>query len=214
MLWEVEIRPSAGETDFEGQRVLESAHNLGITSLRTVQAARVFLLQGELTEADLHAAAQLLLADPVTEVFLVRRLYPDPVAAELEDNRQLNVLFLPGVTDSVAENALKAMKRAGFQADHVATGRRIRVNSCIAETELQQLSRRVLSNEAIEHVVSGTLEMQDLSLGSSYELSLTTVAIRGMNAEQLAELSVKGQLYLSPAEMETVHTAGSRSHRH
>lgn len=204
MLWEVEIRPSEGETDFEGKRVLESAQNLGIKSLKTVQAARVFLLQGELAEADLHAAAQLLLADPVTEKFQVRRLHPDPVVAAAEDSTQLNVLYLPGVTDSVAENALKALKRAGFRADHVATGRRFRVNSSITATELQQLSRRVLSNEAIEHVMSGTLEMQDLSLGSSYELSLTTVAIRGMNAEELAELSVKGQLYLSPAEMGTV----------
>lgn len=207
MLWEIEIRPSGEETDFEGQRVLESARNQGIGSLARVETARLFLLQGNLDESQVIRATSLLLADPVTEQAGIRCLHPDAeLLQESGGQTVLNVLYLPGVTDSVAENALTALRQADFLVDHVATGRRFRVNSTITDSDQQKLSRRVLSNEAIEHVVTGALQLQDLSLGSSYQLSLTTVPIRQMTESELAELSVRGQLYLSPAEMETVQS--------
>jgi hypothetical protein len=67
-----------------------------------------------------------------------------------------------------------------------------------------QLSKKVLANDAIEYVVTGPLQIKDLTLGSEYRFKLTTVAIRDMSDEELMVLSKKGQLYLSIAEMKTV----------
>ena len=50
MLWEVEIRPAAGQVDREGQRVLAECSGMGLQSIASVDAARSFILQGELAE--------------------------------------------------------------------------------------------------------------------------------------------------------------------
>ncbi len=209
MLWEVEILPIGSEKDYEGQRILASARSQGIPGIRSVRAARTFLIQGELSREDVHQAASRLLADSVTEHFRIYDLTGDALvqaaaAAAAAGETLLNVLFHPGVTDSVAENALAAICRMNLAATHVATCRRYWLSGELDASRLNQVCRKVLANDAIEYVVRGALKIRDLSLGSEYRLRLTTVPIRGMDDVQLMELSRKGQLYLSIAEMRTV----------
>jgi phosphoribosylformylglycinamidine synthase len=116
----------------------------------------------------------------------------------------LNVLLHPGVTDSVADNAAKALARLNMSVTNVATCRRYWINGDLGAAKLRRLSSRVLANDAIEYVVTGPLQISDLSLGSEYKFHLTTVAIRDMDDAALMELSKKGQLYLSLTEMKTV----------
>jgi phosphoribosylformylglycinamidine synthase II len=210
MLWEVEILPVGSEKDYEGQRVLSSATSQGIAGLRTVRAARTFLIQGDLTQADVTRAAEQLLVDAVTEQFTVRDLLAStsPEATTTSSGNSanfcLNVLFHPGVTDSVAENAARALTQLNFNVTNVATCRRYWVVGNLSDAHQNQLTRRILSNEAIEYVVTGPLQIKDLSIGSEYTFKLTTVAIRDMSDDALMVLSRKGQLYLSLAEMKTV----------
>lgn len=98
MLWEVKIRPAAGEVDREGLRIVHEATALGVTSIRTVAAARLFLLQGALTEADVHRAAETLLVDPIVETAVIR-----PLGATEDAAAAVTVLFKAGVTDNVAQ---------------------------------------------------------------------------------------------------------------
>lgn len=205
MLWEVEILPIGSEKDYEGQRVLASAKSQGIAGLKSVISARTFLIQGELTPEDINRAADQLLVDSVTEQFHVRQL-PASSADGAGSQAQilLNVLLHPGVTDSVAENAVKALTRLNLNVTNVATCRRYWITGDLDAARLTQLTKKVLSNDAIEYVVKGPLQIKDLSLGSEYKLKLTTVPIRDMNDDELMVLSKKGQLYLSIAEMKTV----------
>jgi phosphoribosylformylglycinamidine synthase len=62
----------------------------------------------------------------------------------------------------------------------------------------------VLANDAIEHVITGPLQLSDLSVGSDYNFDLQTVAIRDMDDDALVRLSAEGQLYLSLTEMQTI----------
>ena len=211
MLWEVEILPIGSEKDYEGRRILASAKSQGISGLSTVISAKAFLIQGDLTREDAHRAAEQLLVDPVTEQFHVHELPYGPNAQCLDSNgpsaskaRLLNVLLHPGVTDSVADNAAKALTRLNLNVTNVATCRRYWINGDLGTAKLTQLTKKVLSNDAIEYVVSGPLQIKDLSIGSEYKFKLTTVAIRDMNDDALMVLSKKGQLYLSIAEMKTV----------
>ena len=109
MLWEVEILPAGGEKDYEGQRVLAAAGHQGITELQSVRAGRAFLVQGDLDAEQVRRGAAALLADPVTEQFTVRSLPATADSASADGSILLNVLFHPGVTDSVAENAREAL---------------------------------------------------------------------------------------------------------
>ncbi len=205
MLWEVEIQPIGSEKDYEGQRVLASAKSQGIVGLTSVKAARTFLIQGDLSENDARRAAEQLLVDPVTEQFAVHQLPVSPSEiSNLKSQMLLNVLLHPGVTDSVAENAIQALNRLKLSVTNAATCRRYWIQGDLTAAQWNQLQKKVLANDAIEYVVRGPLQIKDLSVGSEYKFKLTTVAIRDMDDEALMVLSKKGQLYLSIAEMKTV----------
>ena len=205
MLWEVEILPAGNNIDHEGHRVLASAQNQGIPGLTSVRTARSFLIQGNLDQAAVTRAAERILCDTVVEEFKVHAL---PAQTSLSSDQaaeiHVNVLLHPGVTDSVAENAARALSQQNFSVDNVATCRKYWLTGDLNSAAMTQLKKKVLANDAIEYVVAGPLQIKDLTLGSEYNFKLTTVAIRDMNDDELMVLSKKGQLYLSIAEMKTV----------
>lgn len=202
MLWEVEILPSQDSRDHEGQRVLSDARSLGIQSLAEVRSARSFLIQGELTEDEAGRAAEVLLCDRVVEQYRVIALPDGTQGGEAEC---LNVLLHPGVTDSVAENASRALSELDLNVTAVATCRKYWLTGELTDAEHHRVSSRVLANDAIEYIVAGPLQLEDLSLGSEYDYRLGTVPIRLMDTdEQLMKLSAEGQLYLQLAEMQTI----------
>jgi phosphoribosylformylglycinamidine synthase subunit PurSL len=206
MLWEVEIRPAAGQVDREGKRVLAECFGLGLQSVSTVEAARSFILQGELSDDVVTRISRTLLADGVAESFSIHQLDAAAGGSSNGSNggQLLNVLFKDGVTDNVANSALKAMKDQDVSVEAVATCRKYWVNDGASEAEIERLSAKVLSNDAIEHVVSGPLQMDRISLGGDYTFNLTHIPIRGMGDDALEQLSKDGQLYLSLEEMRTI----------
>lgn len=206
MLWEVEIRPASGQIDREGERVLTESSGLGLQTVSSVEAARSFLLQGELPDDVVTRVSKKLLADGVAESFTIHRLdaSTDDASNESESGNLLNVLFKDGVTDNVANSALKALKDQDVSVEAVATCRKYWVNDDASETEIERLSTKVLSNDAIEHVVTGPLQMDRISLGGDYKFKLTHVSIREMDDAALEQLSKDGQLYLSLEEMRTI----------
>jgi phosphoribosylformylglycinamidine (FGAM) synthase PurS component len=66
MLWEVEIRPASGQVDREGERILAECSGLGLGSVSTVTAARSFLLEGDLDEAEASSMCSSNLASRTT----------------------------------------------------------------------------------------------------------------------------------------------------
>jgi len=201
MLWEVEIRPASGQVDREGERILAECNGLALNSVSTVTTARSFLLEGELDETEASRLGQSLLVDSVAETFAVTRVGSGETTS---DACLLNVLYKPGVTDNVASSTLKTLKDQNVPVEAVATCRKYWLNENADRSEIERLSARVLSNDAIEHVVSGPLKMDGIAFGSSYEFTLTHVAIRAMDDESLNRLSSHGQLYLSLEEMRTI----------
>ena len=206
MLWEVEIRPAANEIDREGLRIVQEARALGVTSIRHVQSARSFLLQGDsLTESNARRAAATLLADPIVEAFRVFRVskieqpeYDDSPASNVVQSSTtvqkplLNVLFKPGVTDNVASSTQKALVDIGFSVDAVATVRKYWFEADASQRELDRLAKRVLANDAVERVISGPLQMDKIGAGSEYKYALRTVSLRDMNDAALIHLRAGG----------------------
>ncbi len=204
MLWEVEIRPAANQIDREANRVLAECQALGSQSVTAIDSAHSFLIQTE-SESVEHAATGLLV-DTVVETYAIHRLPQTNGSAGSKSPEQqlLNVLFKPGVTDNVAQSAKTALRDLGLQVDAVSTCRKFWFNGDADRGELQRLAAKILSNDAIEQVVWGPLQIESISLGGDYEFKLTHVPIRDMDGDQLMELSLKGQLYLNLAEMQTI----------
>ncbi|MCA8995281.1 MAG: phosphoribosylformylglycinamidine synthase subunit PurS, partial [Planctomycetaceae bacterium] len=197
MLWEVEIRPAATEVDREGAHVLRAARNVGAGSVQSVASGRSYLIEGDVNAADIEGPALHLLADSVTETATVHPLPQSLSTLHSQPSTLLNVLFKPGVTDNIGLTAEKALADLGLKIDRVSTCRKYWVNADANEADLARLAGKVLSNDAIEHVEQGPLQLTTIGVGSDYTFQLKHIAIREMDDAALQKLSKEGQLYLS-----------------
>ena len=204
MLWEVEIHPAIGKVDREGARVLNEARALRLGSVLAVRAARSFLIEGDADEAVIRGRALGLLVDSVVETTQISNLKSQIENQKSKIKNHFNVLFKPGVTDNVANSTKSALIDLKIPVTSVATVRKYWVNEGASDADVLRLIKRVLSNDAIEHVVAGPLRMSSIAVGSEYQFKLTHVAIRGMDGDRLIRLSKEGQLYLNLTEMQTI----------
>lgn len=209
MLWEVDIHPAAGQADLNARQVETAASELGIAEDLHVRSARGFLIQGELDEHQIARLASELLADVVVEETVVAAvgdqslLSLSPSPFPLLPSTVIHVLPKPGVMDPVAASTQAAIADFGMKADAVRTLKKYWVDG-LAEESVTQLCSKLLANDAIEQAIVGPLPFRRLEVGAPYQFKLTTMAIRAMGDEALRELSLKGQLYLSLTEMQTI----------
>ncbi len=76
--------------------------------------------------------------------------------------------------------------------------------SDLEDASLNRLCQKLLSNDSIERVIVGPLNLERIDVGTAYKFQLAKVDIRTLNDDQLLALSRTGQLYLSLAEMQTI----------
>jgi len=220
-LWEVDIHPAPGEPDLLGRSTAAQAHDLGLGDL-SIQAARGFLVQGDLSAADIQRLAKELFADLVVERPVVSLLAsgghqsPDTsqvTGAEItggsrrpplaKNQTLIHVLPKPGVTDPVADSALKAIADFGLKADAVCTLRKYWVADLPAD-RLKLLTTKLLANDSIEQVIIGPLKLERIDVGSSYQFEAQTVSITNLADEALLALSKVRTLSLTLVEMQTI----------
>ena len=203
-LWEIDIGPAAGLPDLPGATVAADARDLGLAREASVDARRVYLVQGALSEDQVQRLARELLADSVIERTLVARAgdsrLSEPPSA---GGRLIHVLLKPGVMDPVAQSTLTAIADFGFTAEAVRTLRKYWIRG-VADTDLTLLCSKILANDSIEQVVEGPLQIEQLQFGSPYQFSLVHVPLRALDDAGLLALSKQGQLYLSLAEMQAI----------
>ena len=203
-LWQVDIYPAEGETNREAERTAEEIRELGLGDGLSVRFARGFLIQGEFAADAARRLAGSLLADSITEHSLVAIAGQDLLSQPPgEATTLVNVLPKPGVMDPVAASTMAAARDLGFDVESVRTFRKYWLGN-IPPGSLESICRRALSNESIEQVVVGPLEMDRLDVGSTYTLHRTDVPIRQLDDDALLGLSREGQLYLTLVEMQTI----------
>ena len=204
-LWQIDIYPSENQVDREAIRTSEEISELGLGSQLSVAFARTFLVQGDFMRDEAVRLAETLLCDAVTERSVVaiagQEVLNQP--PEEECSTLVNVLPKPGVMDPVAASTVGAARDAGFEVDAVRTMRKYWLGH-LPQGDLDAICRRALSNDAIEQVIQGPLEMDQLDVGSSSEFQIVTVPIRDLDDEGLLTLSRDGQLYLTLVEMQTI----------
>lgn len=203
MIFQIEIVPGEHETDGVGASIQSEARDLGLGSHLSVAAAYGFLLQGSLDHDQLQRAASLLSDSIVQSTTIARVGSPELNQPRRELNQIIYVLPKPGVMDPVALSTLQALQDMELPVEQVATFRKYWVSPCEQE-QLDRLSQKLLSNDSIERVVFGPLELDRLSIGSQYKFDLKTIELTQLNDQQLTKLSREGQLYLSLVEMQTI----------
>jgi phosphoribosylformylglycinamidine synthase subunit PurSL len=203
MLWEIEILPN--HADLERARVNKELALLTHDNAAGVdQAARGFLVEGDLDQEAAERLMRELLVDPLVETGRT-----GPLNAFRQSGRLsafATVLYKPGVMDPVAESVELAARDLDIPLASVRTFRRYYACGGPLEPARSLLFRKILGNEAIEQVVAGPLSLEHLTLGSEYKYRLVTVPIRALDDAGLVALSKTGQLSLSLAEMQTIQT--------
>ncbi|MDX1946722.1 MAG: phosphoribosylformylglycinamidine synthase subunit PurL [Pirellulaceae bacterium] len=202
-LWEVDIHPVEGQPDLLGRSVAAEAADLGLDNF-VVQAARGFLVQGEISSSQIHRLSRELLADLIVECPVVGQVGERLLAESALANASLiHVLPKPGVTDPVAASTRAAIRDFEIPAEAVVTLRKYWVSGLSAE-QINLLATKLLANDSIEQVVIGPLTMERIHLGSPYEFELSTVPIRNLSGDELLALSKARTLSLTLPELETI----------
>jgi phosphoribosylformylglycinamidine synthase len=205
-LWQIDIHPAAGQPDRLAEQVCADARDLGIGSRMRARSATGYLIEGNVSRADIHRAARYLFADTVVQAPEVAEA-GDPKLSQMPDGfeRLLHILLKPGVMDPVAQSAAAAMADQGLPVDAVQTFRKFWLAG-IDDAETSVLCARVLANDSIEQVVHGPLRLDDLRLGSTYHFRKLTVPLLELSDDELLRLSRQRQLYLSLIEMQRIQS--------
>ena len=198
MLWHIQIEPAAGHSDRIGARLAVEADQSGVVGPWSIRASRGFLIEGRITEAELDRAAREVLVDLVVEAHSIR---PGQAGWEGPDTI-VHVMPKPGVTDPEAESGLALLRSLDYAVSGVRTIRTYRIKG--PAQSIPRLIGRVLANDAVELAVQGTLPFDRLGEGHPYQFHRVEVPTRGLNDQQLVELSRAGQLALGLVEMKTI----------
>ena len=203
MLWQVDIYPAPGQLDRSSVEIRIDATDLGFGDLK-IFTSRCYLLQGDLEAEQIQTIVDQLLVDSVVEQVVFAPVGDSKLNRPPQENLDpLHVILKPGVMDPVAQSALRAIGDLGIEVEAVRTLKKYWITKLEIGT-LNRLTSKILANDAIEQVLVGPLDIQQLHLGTPYNFELNTVPIRQLDAQELDALSQSGQLYLQTAEMETI----------
>lgn len=198
-VYRVEVSPR----DTHGDAALVAAlRDAGLENVQSACESRIYLIEGGVNRDAAERLAADLLADVVTEDVRVASL--DNEIDEPAGARSVEVHFRPGVMDPVALSVLAELRAEGFAVDSVRTARRIVVTGAFEQREFEAAARRVLSNDCIEELVSGTAGVRPSPRPPVFAFALRTVALRTLDDAALMQLSRSGHLFLSLSEMHAI----------
>ncbi|MFM7251291.1 MAG: phosphoribosylformylglycinamidine synthase subunit PurL [Planctomycetaceae bacterium] len=206
MLWEVDVLAADPADDRAGRALVDGAAELGIAGCDRARSTTGWLVEGDLARADVERIAGALLADPVTERFVVGVLADDAPASPGPDPSlplSLHVLPKPGVTDPAAESAREAMRLLGVSPTAVRSLRTFWLPA-IPAAEATKLAWKLLASDAIHEVVVGPLPHRSLVGGRPWTLAREEVRLEGLDDAALERLSRERCLALSAAELGAV----------
>ena len=213
MLWEVDVHLRDAAGDHAARALVAGAAELGIAGCTRAKTATGWLIEGDLSRADVERLAAAVLADPVTETFTVAEagdaalVAPAALGLSPADAHGLptvlHVLPRAGVTDPAAETALEACGLLGLRPSAVRSVRKYWLPA-LGTAEADRLAWKLLASEAIHDVVIGPLPHRTLAGGRPWTFSQETVRLTELDDAALDRLSRDRCLALSAAELHAV----------
>ncbi|MFO0839328.1 MAG: phosphoribosylformylglycinamidine synthase subunit PurS [Phycisphaerae bacterium] len=198
-VYRLEVSAKVGSDS--GSALPRALAGAGFAGIRRARASQLFFVEGELAPTEVQKLSTGLFADPVSEAIVVSTAadtLPPPRGIGIE------VHLRPGVMDPVAESALAELRQRGLNVTQVRTARRYEFETDLPERAVAQAVGRLLANDCIEEVVIGTAGVRPAPRPPTADNRLRHVAIRELDNAELEQLSRRGHLFLSPAEMRTI----------
>ncbi|HPF37388.1 MAG TPA: phosphoribosylformylglycinamidine synthase subunit PurS [Phycisphaerae bacterium] len=203
IVWRFQVSPKAGEADPRGARVQATLADFGVSSVRRVEASRLYLIELDADASTPPRIASELLTDPVVEACRIAK-QGDPLSNP-ENGVAFEVFYKPGVMDNAANSTRQALRDMGIEAASVRTGYQYVISPTPGDAELDRISR-LLANDCIEDVHRGVRPITPPPTPPSYRFELRHVAIRDLDDPGLQRLSRDGHLFLSLEEMRAIQS--------
>ncbi|UYV14113.1 MAG: phosphoribosylformylglycinamidine synthase subunit PurS [Phycisphaera sp.] len=186
----LEVRPKRDAGDPKATRLMREAAALGYT-LQAARTAKVYLLEGDLTDQQRDAIARALLVNPVTESLANENGHTGVT---------LEVHPLPGVMDPAAQSVEEAIAELLGVQVQASTGTRYDLEGLAAE-DAKALAARLLFNPVVQALHDQPFHPNALPHGTPYQFKPITVEIASLDDAGLERLSREGHLFLSLGEM-------------
>ncbi len=207
-----EVRPKPGHADPIGSAVARDARSVGVL-LEHARATRVYLVQADLSAADLARVRERVLADPVTETVA------PGAAPSATGDRLIEVHPLPGVMDPVAQTVREAIRALTGRDAEVSTGWRYDLGGggigtlahagngaggALSIDDAKALASRLLANPVIQRIHTEPYHPADFPHSTPHDHKARTIALAGLADDALTRLSRDAHLFLSLEEMKAV----------
>jgi phosphoribosylformylglycinamidine synthase II len=195
-LFRVEVSVKDGFRDLRGEALQKDIGDLGITIVTKVRSSDIYLLEGNLDEAQVDKICQELLADPVVEEYSYNEV-PPPQGSHL-----IEVAYNSGVIDPVEDSVRKGIRDLGITTvESVRTAKRYLLWGELSGEAFQSICDKLLVNSVIQHAVT---KREAISVPSMrYEFAINTVDLLNMGDNELMEVS-KDRLWLNLNEMKQI----------
>jgi len=216
MEYKIEIKNIKGFSGPFGKGVKRDIADLGINGVSRVDVSQVFIISGDISEADARRIADELLIDPITEEYTIGSRLPSTslgtgkASLDFARDRQgsrgrvVEIAYNPGVMDPVEESARKAIRDMGiYGVKSIKTEKRYIIHGKITEGDFKNICEKLLYNKVIQHIVTGN-RLQVTGRAGDYKFKLIIVDMLGANDKRLMKISKDGQLFLNLTEMQEI----------
>ena len=151
MGYEIEILPKESFTDLHGAHVLGDILQAGIKGVKKVNYSPVYAMEG-INKAEASLIGKELLSDKITETFFIAESSSAKKSAyKSKKASRIEVWYKKGVTDTVSESVVKAIKDLGIKKEvKVKTGHAFYIYGDVSKKVLEKIATGVLANTLIQ----------------------------------------------------------------
>ena len=200
MITRIELTNRKNIFDAKGPGILDAARDLGISTIESVSTFQVYYLLGELNEEEKRRIAENLLSDPVTQIYRIDERFKPDFSADLWS---VEITFNRGVTDMVAETALKGLSDLGiFSVTGAKTAHRYEFVGKLTDSEKDLINSKLLMNKVIEHVVQEGEKIFFPKIDIQFEM--ITIPLSDLKENELIAVSQERDLFLNLQEMKAI----------
>jgi len=193
----IEVHPRPGQADPRGETVRRDALAALGCALERVHTANVYLIEADLTAAQIRTIADDLLRDAVAQVATVGVRPAERGSALVE------VHPLPGVMDPAAQSVELAISELLGIGASVRTGTRYDLFGA-SDSDADRIANRLLANATVQAVYRDPHCPGAFPRGHEQPLMVREIPIRDLDDAALLRLSREGHLFLSLEEMQAI----------
>ena len=169
-----------------------------------LERRRLYFLRGQnLTAAQIEHICRTVLADPVADCFAFGTAdWADPAGSA----HSIDVTYLPGVTDTAAEQLVHALHTLGHtHISQAATGTRVLLRGEYSPDQVLVLARDFYCNDVVQRFTIDTpIQPVFVDDQAAADDRVETITLRGASDEALVAISKSRRLALDLAEMQAI----------